>query len=219
MVKFFFILFTFSTFIFSEEGFLVSSNIIDISRHDSNVKFNLKKGLEKIIGQRLAPKSSFSFNKIVGDASLVNGYLPARVYDGDEVALEAGGGICILASSIFNSLLLAGFSIEERHKHSRPVSYIESGLDATILYGRRDLKMKNLSTETFWITGELSNSKLILKVYSNSEPKKSFSLRVQVQKNSTKANESASGKTVKVYRESENELELLYSDFILPVSN
>jgi vancomycin resistance protein YoaR len=54
-----------------------------------------------------------------------------------------GGCLCQVSSTLFNAFLLAGFSIGERHRHYQPVSYVPLGLDATIKYGKKDLKMRN----------------------------------------------------------------------------
>ena len=54
-----------------------------------------------------------------------------------------GGGICLVSSMLYKSALEAGLTIKERRAHSRPVRSIKPGLDATVDYGRYDLKFEN----------------------------------------------------------------------------
>ena len=57
---------------------------------------------------------------------------------------EYGGGICQLATTLYNAALLAEVNISERYNHSMTVGYTDYGLDATINdSGSKDLKITN----------------------------------------------------------------------------
>lgn len=114
-----------------------------VEGQDENVKRNIMIACEKLDGVTIPPGGTLSFNEIVGEGSAQNGFAPGRVMYRDHVVLEPGGGLCQVSSTIYNVLLLAGCVILERHRHSRPVAYVPLGLDATIKYGKKDLKMKN----------------------------------------------------------------------------
>lgn len=84
------------------------------------------------------------FNERVGARDSMKGYLPAPVIN-DRGGLSdfPGGGICQLATTIYNAALEAGMEIVERHPHSRAVGYVPPGRDATILSWRKDLRLRN----------------------------------------------------------------------------
>ena len=95
-------------------------------------------------GVIIAPGGMFSFNDHVGARDTQKGYLPApMINDRGGLVDIPGGGICQLATTIYNAALEAGLEIVERHPHSRSVGYVSPGRDATILTWRKDLKLRN----------------------------------------------------------------------------
>lgn len=95
-------------------------------------------------GTLIPPGGTLSFNERVGARDRSKGFLPAPHLT-VEGRLEdtPGGGICQLASTIYNAGLLAGLEVVERHPHSRPVRHVPPGRDATISSWRKDLKLRN----------------------------------------------------------------------------
>lgn len=92
----------------------------------------------------IPPGGIFSFNELVGARDSAKGYLEAPMIDGDGTLRDVpGGGICQLATTIYNAALLAGMRIVERHPHSRAVHYVPPGRDATVASWRKDLKFSN----------------------------------------------------------------------------
>jgi vancomycin resistance protein YoaR len=97
-----------------------------------------------IDGHIIPPNGVFSFNELVGDRSHSKGFEAAPFLNGDGLLEDApGGGICQLASTIYNAGLLGGLEVVERHPHSRTVLHVPPGRDATIASWRKDLKFKN----------------------------------------------------------------------------
>lgn len=87
---------------------------------------------------------TFSFNEHVGSRDSGKGYVQApMINDFGYLQDITGGGICQLATTIYNAALYAGLEIVERHPHSRAVSYVPPGRDATIASWRKDLKLRN----------------------------------------------------------------------------
>jgi vancomycin resistance protein YoaR len=92
----------------------------------------------------IPPGGTFSFNKRVGARDREKGFLPAPHLTADGTLDDTpGGGICQLASTIYNAGLLAGVQVVERHPHSRAVAHVPPGRDATISSWRKDLKLRN----------------------------------------------------------------------------
>ena len=95
-------------------------------------------------GVIIPPGGLFSFNELVGARDREKGFVAAPHLNSSGMPEETpGGGICQLASTIYNAGLLAGLEIVERHPHSRVVLHVPPGRDATISSWRKDLKLRN----------------------------------------------------------------------------
>lgn len=113
---------------------------------NKNRTTNLKLACKAINGTVLKPGEVFSFNKIVGKRTAKKGYKPATIFTGSSGTSQSlGGGICQVASTMFNATLLANLKIVERHQHSQRVAYCPLGRDAAIYWGSEDFKFKNTS--------------------------------------------------------------------------
>ncbi len=103
-----------------------------------------------ISGLELLPGERFDFNKVVGERTPGRGYLPAPVYvvKGGETVSETdyGGGICQVSSTIFCAVNRAGLKVIERTSHSKDVTYVPKGMDATVSWGGPEFIFEN-STE------------------------------------------------------------------------
>lgn len=91
----------------------------------------------------IPPGEVFSFNEVVGERTVATGYSPAIVFVNQSMVKDIGGGICQDSSTLYQAVLQANLSIEERHTHSLPVSYVIRGQDATVSYGILDFRFRN----------------------------------------------------------------------------
>ena len=119
----------------------------------------------------------FSFNEKVGARDAVKGYRPAPIIN-DQGGLSEipGGGICQLATTIYNAALEAGLEIVERHPHSRSVGYVPPGRDATILTWRKDLKLRDPHSFPLMLRVKVAENRLTAGFWSLVD--KSFQVRV-----------------------------------------
>lgn len=105
---------------------------------------NIARAILDLEGTLIPPGSTFSFNERVGGRDRYKGYVLAPTINNQGLLEEApGGGICQLATTIYNAALEAGLEVVERHPHSRVVGYVPPGRDATVSFWRRDLKLRN----------------------------------------------------------------------------
>ena len=112
--------------------------------NNANRTTNLKLACKAINGKIVYPGETFSFNATVGMRTAEKGYKEAYVFTGpNSHTMGLGGGVCQVASTMFNAALLANFSIVERHQHSQRVTYCPLGRDAAIYWGSEDFKFKN----------------------------------------------------------------------------
>lgn len=104
---------------------------------------NLKVGAAALDGHVLLPGETFSFNEVVGDRGAENGYRWAPGISGGQIIDVLGGGICQVASTIFGASYFAGLEVVHARPHSRPSSYVDMGLDATVVWDSVDLVLRN----------------------------------------------------------------------------
>lgn len=109
-----------------------------------NRMYNIQKAADLIDDSVVTANGGrWSFNDTAGDCNAEAGFKEAGVISGDEMTEEAGGGICQVATTVFNSVYNAGLKINERHNHTLRSSAYPDGLDAAIAYPTLDLVWEN----------------------------------------------------------------------------
>jgi vancomycin resistance protein VanW len=106
-------------------------------------RVNLDTAAQKLNNVVLKPGDTFSFNRLVGPRRREAGYLDAPSYLNGDTPSTVGGGICLLSSALYQLALSSGFSITERVPHLRTIRSVPPGLDATVWYGKADLRFQN----------------------------------------------------------------------------
>ena len=106
---------------------------------------NLRLAAGAIDGVVIQPGETFSFNDHVGDVEQDSRYRAAPVIVGGETVEGAGGGICQVSTALYIAALKADLEIVERHPHSIASDYAPVGLDATLVYGTMDLRIKAMA--------------------------------------------------------------------------
>ncbi len=100
---------------------------------------NLRIASNAVSGTLLAPGEIFSFNELAAPLSYHETHV---IVDGKETTAD-GGGLCQVASTLFNAANYAGLEIVERNAHFSELPYIRPGLDATVWFGALDMRFKN----------------------------------------------------------------------------
>jgi len=77
-----------------------------------------------------------------------------------------------VSSTLYNSVLLAGLEIVERHNHNLAVAYVQVGRDATVAWGLQDFKFRNNTDRPIYIRAVTSGGQLLINIYGNTEYKK-----------------------------------------------
>jgi vancomycin resistance protein YoaR len=111
----------------------------------------------------------FSFNKTVGPRTRKRGYRPAPVIVRGEYSEGIGGGICQTSSTLFNSVDQAGLRIIQRVSHSREVTYVPPGRDATVSWGGPDFQFQNQLNRPILLVASARNGWLTVSVYSSAD--------------------------------------------------
>ncbi|HGA1022250.1 TPA: VanW family protein [Bacillus cereus] len=132
---------------------------------NENVLENIKKAANTLSGTIIPPQKEFSFNKTVGITDQPHGYKNAPVILNNKTVQAAGGGVCQVSTTLYNAVLLANLDIVSRVNHSRQVSYVTAGLDATVADYGPDFKFKNTSNTPVYIKTTLANNQLIIRLF------------------------------------------------------
>lgn len=113
-----------------------------------NKVHNLKVASSKVETIIIYPNEIFSFWKVIGSPLEKNGFKTGRNIIKGKVSEEIGGGLCQLSSIIYFAALKGNLEIIERYNHSVDIykedeRFTPLGSDATVVYGYKDLRIKN----------------------------------------------------------------------------
>ena len=147
--------------------------------------YNVRLASERINNQVLYPGETFSAGALIAAHKPNSGYKPAIVLVRGEPVEDIGGGVCQVVTTLYNAVLVAELPVIQRHSHSAPVSYVESGFDATVAGDYYDLKFKNDSGRPILVVSQMKNGELIITIhgYETRPPGRSinfFTNRVKV---------------------------------------
>ena len=122
---------------------------------------NLQRAAKILDGITVPPGKILSFWHLVGAPSAHNGFQLGRAIRGDVLSADIGGGLCQISGLIYELGLRAGFAIVERHAHTQDLYTNESrftplGLDATIVWGFKDLRLRNDFSQAVTLVFELT---------------------------------------------------------------
>ena len=128
---------------------------------------NIVLAASKLNGTVLMKDNEFSYLKVVGPYSAKNGYLPAPAYVNKVLTTANGGGVCQLATTLYNAQLRANLEIVYRINHSYAPAYVPKGLDATVSSTTTDYKFKNQYAYPVYITSYVVGGNLTVDIWSS----------------------------------------------------
>ena len=86
---------------------------------------------------------TWSYNNTTGDCNEEKGFLGAGAIINGEYTDSVGGGICQVATTVFDAVYESGLPVEERHNHSLYIASYPAGRDAAVSYPDLDLVWRN----------------------------------------------------------------------------
>jgi len=141
-----------------------------------NRRFNVELCLPRFRGIVLGPGEEFSFNGVIGERKVSQGFKNSLVFkrraDGKiDEEWESGGGICQLATTLFDAAVLANLKITERQNHSKVVGYSRVARDAAVYWGAADLKFVNSLSHPIMVWGEMEGWDLVITIMGDQSDK------------------------------------------------
>ncbi|MBR6561468.1 MAG: VanW family protein, partial [Oscillospiraceae bacterium] len=117
--------------------------VTSLGSSNANRLNNIQLACAAIDGLILMPGEEFSYNGVVGERTTARGYKAAGAYSGGKVVLEVGGGICQVSTTLYCAAVYANLQITNRLCHNMTVSYVPTGMDATVSWGGPDFRFVN----------------------------------------------------------------------------
>ncbi|EGK11200.1 VanW domain protein [Desmospora sp. 8437] len=128
---------------------------------------NVRLSSQAINNLVLSPGEEFSFNKTVGQRTAQRGYKNATVIVNGEFTDGMGGGICQTSSTLYNSVDHAGLEVTARFSHSKEVTYVPKGRDATVAWYGPDFKFRNSLSKPVLIKSTANGGYLTVEIFTS----------------------------------------------------
>lgn len=140
---------------------------LDITGHDSDeVVDNVQKAVDLLNGRTIAPGETLSLNAVLGPRTLDNGWKKAAEFQDGAYTASPGGGVCMVATALYNAAIRAEMEIIEVRQHSSmPIDYVDGGLDSAISTGGPDLKIRNPYNTAVNLAVYLEDNNIIVEVW------------------------------------------------------
>lgn len=131
---------------------------------NENRHWNMQLAIAQISGLVLQPGEIFSFWHQVPKPTLHNGFRSGPMLIRGKLKTEVGGGLCQISTTLFGAFLRANCEILEHHNHSIDAHgsdrFFVLGQDAAVVYGYKDLMVRNSNAVPLQVRLSLNTSPL-----------------------------------------------------------
>ncbi|HBV99382.1 MAG TPA: hypothetical protein DEF36_20375 [Desulfotomaculum sp.] len=132
--------------------------------------YNIGLAADQLAGTVVQPNEIFSQNDTIGPYTESKGYRAGPTYSGNRLVTTVGGGVCKIATLLYNVVTFSDLKIIMRSAHSMTVPYVPPGQDATVYYGVRDFRFINNSGGPVLIWSQKSGDTLYMALYGTKKP-------------------------------------------------
>lgn len=157
---------------------LVASFSTSFNNASPNRNANLAVACDKIT-RTILPNEIFKLSDQLEPFTTEAGYRNAGVIVNGKVEDGIGGGVCQVASTLYNAVLMTELEIVMRQNHSLSVSYVPLGRDATYSTGSIDFQFKNNSDHAIYIEGYCENNQVIINIYGYKTLKSPYDIKFE----------------------------------------
>ncbi len=154
-----------TTELLSEITDVLGTYTTDFSSSGTSRSTNLRVAAEKMNGILLMPGETLSGYEVLTPFTEENGYMTAATYENGVVVDSVGGGVCQIATTLYNAALLAEMEITQRQNHSMIVTYVPPSNDAAIAGTYKDIKVTNNYDTPLYVEAYTENKKLTFTIY------------------------------------------------------
>lgn len=156
--------------------FIKENQPIKQSSFFENKIHNIKLGASYINNIIINEGETLSFWRLIGNPTIKRGFKEGRNLISGKLCSDTGGGLCQLSGIMYYVSLKAGLDIIERFNHTIDIYKDEDrfaplGSDATVVYGYKDLRVRNPYTFPIKFKFEINNNNINCKLFSYKEIK------------------------------------------------
>ena len=144
----------------------VSGAVTELGDSSENRIHNVALMADILDNRLVMPGEQFSFNDAVGPRTTERGFLEGSAIVGGLLLPSIGGGVCQVASTLFEAVYGAGLEVDERHNHDFYISHYPLGLDATVAWPDLDFRFTNNTEHPILIRATADASTMIVNLYS-----------------------------------------------------
>jgi hypothetical protein len=131
----------------------------------------VRHAIDLIDGTVVKPGAIFSVNETVGERTPAHGFFgKGHVFIDGKMEIQAGGGMCQVATTLFNAAMIADLKIVQRFQHVRTVPYVDPGRDATVYWGKKDFKIRNNTNAPLYISYHTTYSRAVVALFGKAVP-------------------------------------------------
>lgn len=145
---------------------MTSSFVTKFNVYEGTRPINLKTAMNYINGAIVEPGEVFSYYKYAGPYNK-SGYVFYYEF--------VGNGVCQIATTVYNAVLLGGLEVVKRYPHAKKSVYVDGGLDATVAsYSSGwnvDFQFKNTYKYPIYIKAYPAGGEAHVEFWSNSQAK------------------------------------------------
>ena len=150
--------------------------------YQENKVFNLKLAAATLDTLLIRPGETFSFWKGVQKADRFTPYKEGLIVIDGKLTTRPGGGMCQMSNLLFWLFLHTPLTIVERSGHGRkefpePPSDVPTGVDATVVEGWVDLKVRNDTSQTFQLQIDFTEADIRGAVFSDGDEGVRYEIR------------------------------------------
>ena len=116
----------------------------------------------------VGPGDRWSFNGTAGECNADRGFLGAGAIVDGVYDDAVGGGICQVATTVFNAVYESGFPVVTRHNHSLYIANYPAGRDAAVSWPDLDLVWENDSESAVLVRVTCADSSVTATLYGTS---------------------------------------------------
>lgn len=164
--------------LFQNSQSIVSSFSTSYNNADPDRNINLAVAASKI-SRLLLPGETFYLSDRLEPFTEAAGYKSSKVIVNGKLEDGIGGGVCQVASTLYNAVLLTELDITMRQNHSLSVSYVPLGRDATYATDVIDFQFKNNTEYPVYIDSYCANNNVYVNLYSNQSLKTPYEIKFE----------------------------------------
>lgn len=131
---------------------------------------NVSVAAQYLAGSVVLSNEQLSLLNTIGPHTKERGYGDGPMYSAGEVIRSPGGGVCKVATTLYNVIVAADMQVVQRHPHSMQVPYVPPGRDAAIAWGYKDLIFRNTYDTPVVIWADTEDTTLYIALYGQHTP-------------------------------------------------